>query len=190
MKEAKTAFIQIVGRNLNEMENKPLIIIGSARKESDTRKCIDLLFSGIPSELIDLLDFNIYPYNYSGEYFNDDEFLNVMEKFSSHNIIIFSTPVYWYAMSGIMKIFFDRLTDIVTINKEIGRGLKGKKILGIAVGAEDLLPLGFEIPFKLTSEYFEMEFVGLLYFKSKNFKNINSSKEKIIEIIKTSANKV
>ena len=35
--------------------------------------------------------------------------------------IIFVTPVYWYAMSGRMKVFFDRWTDLLKIDKDTGR---------------------------------------------------------------------
>lgn len=61
--------------------------------------------------------------------------------------IIFATPVYWYSMSGLMKTFFDRLTDLVTIQKSVGRKLKGKETFLFAVGTDDLLPAGFTIPF-------------------------------------------
>ncbi len=44
-----------------------------------------------------------------------------------YDVLIFATPVYWYSMSGIMKVFFDRITDLLTIKKDIGRKLKGKK---------------------------------------------------------------
>ncbi|MCP4458779.1 MAG: NAD(P)H-dependent oxidoreductase [Cytophagales bacterium] len=38
-----------------------------------------------------------------------------------------ATPVYWYSMSGIMKVFLDRIYDVLTIEKELGRKLHGKK---------------------------------------------------------------
>ena len=47
--------------------------------------------------------------------------------------IIFATPIYWYAMSAQLKTFFDRMTDLLTIHKPLGRQLrKGKKMFLIA----------------------------------------------------------
>jgi multimeric flavodoxin WrbA len=73
--------------------------------------------------------------------------------------IIFATPVYWYAMSGLMKVFFDRFTELLSTHKPLGKALKGKKIYLISTGSESELPPGFETPFKLTSEYFEMNYI-------------------------------
>lgn len=71
-------------------------------------------------------------------------------------------------MSGIMKTFFDRLTDIVNINKQHGRQMKGKETYLLAVGAEEVLPSGFEEPFALTSAYFNMQYKGCYYCSTKN----------------------
>ncbi|MBA2498235.1 MAG: NAD(P)H-dependent oxidoreductase, partial [Chitinophagaceae bacterium] len=110
------------------MRKKVLIIIASARKQSDTKKQLEKVFEEIEFDIIDLLDFEILPYNYCGDYSSSDKFLGIIEKILEYDKIVFATPVYWYAMSGLMKIFFDRLTDLVTINKSFGRNLKGKKI--------------------------------------------------------------
>lgn len=61
--------------------------------------------------------------------------------------IVFATPVYWYAMSGRMKIFFDRFTDLLYTHKSIGKNLKGKKLFICK-------------PFKET--FFEINFLALL----------------------------
>lgn len=59
----------------------------------------------------------------------NDDYLNLMKQIlDKYETLILATPVYWYSMSGIMKVFFDRLTDLLTIEKELGRKLRGKKI--------------------------------------------------------------
>lgn len=56
------------------------------------------------------------------------DYLNLMKQIlDKYETLILATPVYWYSMSGIMKVFFDRLTDLLTIEKEFGRKLRGKK---------------------------------------------------------------
>jgi NAD(P)H-dependent FMN reductase len=152
--------------NLDFMSIKPLIILGSARKSGDTAKLVTSLFSPESVTRIDLLDYKINPYLYDGSYGKDDDFMKIVAQMLTHQRIVFATPVYWYAMSGLMKNFFDRLTDLVTVEKKIGRSMKGKQTFLLAVGAEDVLPLGFEEPFRLTSSYFDMEFIAALYCKS------------------------
>ena len=144
-----------------------MILLASARKNSDTEKFLAQAFERDPYTLVDLLDYNIAPYRYDGRYPPDDDFFQIAEWMVRYELIVFATPVYWYAKSGLMKIFFDRLTDLITIRKELGRQLKGRKTLLLAVGADEELPEGFEIPFKLTSEYLGMVFTGSLYYSVK-----------------------
>jgi multimeric flavodoxin WrbA len=89
--------------------------------------------------------------------------LSVAEKMETAERIVFATPVYWYAMSGELKVFFDRLTDLLTTHKSIGKALKGKKTYLIATGSDPELPEGFEVPFRSTSAYFDMSYEGALY---------------------------
>jgi len=150
------------------MTEKPLIILASARKKGYTTNFLNKVFVEKDYELIDLLDFYISPYSYANNYPGTDEFLKIIDELIKHKVIVFATPVYWYAMSGIMKTFFDRLTDVVTTKKHLGRQLQGKSTFLIAVGAEEELPTGFEIPFKLTSDYLHMKYQACIYY-STNF---------------------
>ena len=96
-----------------------------------------------------------------------------------HHIIVFATPVYWYAMSGLMKTFFDRFTDIVTTKKHLGIQLKGKSSLLLAVGTDQELPDGFEIPFKLSSDYLNMTYQGCIYNSTMFQKHEEKLREEI-----------
>jgi NAD(P)H-dependent FMN reductase len=168
------------------MDPRPLIISGSARKESDTKKLVDIIFSGFEIEQIELLDYTIDAYNYKANYSPDDNFFQLIDIILNHNKIIFATPVYWYAMSGRMKNFFDRLTDIVTIRKEIGRKMKGKEIFLLSVGTDPAAPDGFEIPFRLTAEYFDMNFISSFYCKRNNLDSVKSEGLEFLEKLKAS----
>ena len=150
-------------RTFGLMKTTPLIILGSARKESDTRKFLDLIFADINHTLVDLLDYKISGYHYPHHYSEDDQYEKVIDELLNHELIVFASPVYWYSMSSLMKTFFDRFSDLVTYRKTIGRKLKGKSTALIAVGAEEKLPDGFEIPFSCTSNYLDMEYLGSIY---------------------------
>jgi multimeric flavodoxin WrbA len=144
---------------------KNLVILGSARKESNTLKAVKSLTPFKEYELIDLLDFNIQQYKYDHNYSDQDQFGSVIDMVLAAENIVFATPVYWYSMSGHMKVFFDRLTDLVTVDKDLGRSLKGKSTYLIAAGGESKLPEGFEVPFIRTSKYLDMNYVEGFYAK-------------------------
>lgn len=114
-------------------------------------------------DIIDLLDFDIEQYRYDSNYLATDQFIEVIKRVLESDNIIFATPVYWYSMSGPMKVFFDRLTDLVTINKPHGRQLAGKSTYLIAAGGEPELPEGFEVPFIRTAKYLNMNYIKGFY---------------------------
>ena len=143
-----------------------LIINGSARLSGDTQKFISKLTQGIDYDQLNLAEHYCLPYNYENSYPPEDQFDRFAKEILYHKHLIFATPVYWYSMSGRMKNFFDRLTDWVTLNKEVGRNLKGKTMKLIAVGTDGELPDGFITPFFMTANYMEMIFKGHQYFNS------------------------
>ncbi len=168
------------------MTKNPLVIIGSARRQSDTGSFVEFTFDTINYKAINLLDYTISPYDYDNKYSDQDAFLKIIDEILNHNTIVFATPVYWYSMSGNMKVFFDRLTDLVTTKKQIGRQLKGKSVFLIAVGTDEKIPEGFEVPFKLTSDYFEMKYETSVYFSSKADKGLSQSeKNRFVNAIKS-----
>ncbi|EMR01163.1 flavodoxin family protein [Cesiribacter andamanensis] len=142
-----------------------LLILGSARREGDTHKLAAQVFDKSTLNWIDLLDYPLYPYSYTGSYPADDAFERLTHQLLAHQILIFATPVYWYSMSGLMKTMFDRFTDLVTLHKPAGRQLKGKKVYLLAVGSDARLPEGFEVPFRRTAGYLDMEW-GESYYRA------------------------
>ncbi|HEY1008429.1 MAG TPA: NAD(P)H-dependent oxidoreductase [Sphingobacteriaceae bacterium] len=140
------------------MEKMPLVILGTSRENSTTLKVTETVLCGMAFNVVPLHDLEIAPYDYSGAYPPTDDFPAVTEHLLNHNVIIFATPVYWYSMSALMKAFFDRLTDLVTIRKETGRKLQGKSTFLVAAGTDRDLPEGFEVPFRLTSAYLRMHY--------------------------------
>jgi multimeric flavodoxin WrbA len=137
-----------------------IVILGTAREDSNTLNAVKELCPFSAYEIVDLRSLKMAPYSYSSV---EDDFLMVAKKMAAADNIVFATPVYWYAMSGSLKNFFDRLTDLLTIHKPIGKSLKGKRTFLIATGSDVELPEGFEIPFRSTSTYFEMVFEKSFY---------------------------
>ncbi len=142
--------------------SKPIVILGSARGDGNTRKLVERTFKNQEKDLIDLTMFRVNYYTYDYRHM-DDDFLFLAEKMLNYEHIVFATPVYWYAMSAQLKTFFDRLTDLVSVKKEMGRMLKGKTMYLISCGSDGELPEGFEIPFQASATYLDMNFGGHLH---------------------------
>ncbi len=143
-----------------------LIILGTSRNDSNTLKALQSQFDLKNAELVELHQLKIEPYTYDLQK-PEDDFLKIANKMKSTDHILFATPVYWYSMSGTLKVFFDRLTDLITTYKPIGKALAGRSVSVFCTGSDSKLPIGFEEPFKLTSEYFDMRYMGSTYVQIK-----------------------
>ncbi len=163
------------------MKNKVIIISGSSRSDGDTKKLIDELESLSDFESIDLNDYKISYYDYEHKNANDDYIKLIKRLIENYDTFLFVTPVYWYAMSGIMKVFFDRFTDLLTIEKELGRKLRGKRMAVISCSVGDNLGENFWLPFKETSNYLGMHYIGNLHTISN--KNNETELKEFIRII-------
>jgi multimeric flavodoxin WrbA len=142
---------------------KPLVIFGSAREDGGTMEAVNLVVGSHPITLVNLLEKDIQPYAYTDKASADD-FLPIAQQMTEAETIIFATPVYWYAMSGRLKNFFDRFTDLITVRKDMGRALKGRNCYLICAGAQKKIPPGFEEPFSATCSYLKMDYRGCFYY--------------------------
>ncbi len=140
--------------------SKTVIIMGSARSSGATRTLVDYLIEKEAYELVDLHGKNIGYFDYEFKNKND-EFLELITTIiEKYDTIIFATPVYFYAMSAVMKNFFDRLGDLIFINKDLGRQLRGKSMAMLSCGAGKELKNGFQMPFSETANYLGMTYLG------------------------------
>ncbi|MEO5668414.1 MAG: NAD(P)H-dependent oxidoreductase [Bdellovibrionota bacterium] len=147
---------------------KTLVILGTNREDSNTLKALELNSPFSDYEIVELHKLKLEHFVYDHNKKPNDDFLSVVDKMIGADNIVFATPVYWYAMSGIMKIFFDRFSDLISTSKSRGKALKGKKTFLFSTGYDVELPEGFEVPFKRTSDYFNMYFEKSFYFSVKH----------------------
>lgn len=158
-----------------------LIILGSSRKDGNTKKVVDELISLSHFEVLYLNDFNIsyYDYNHKNE---TDDFAELIRRIlDNYDTLIFATPVYWYSMSGIMKVFFDRLTDLLDNEKELGRKLRNKNMAVLTSSIGDHLGKKFWLPFIETAKYLGMNYIGNLHTIVD--KNATDELTKFVEIL-------
>ncbi len=142
------------------MNKRGVLIQGSSRSKGNTSIIVSYIKERTGFDVVDLKSKRISAYDYESENRNDDFIPLMKEIVDIYDIIIFATPVYWYAMSGDMKIFFDRITDCLKIEKEIGRKLRGKTMGMISCGSDQDLKDGFTMPFIESANYLGMHYLG------------------------------
>ncbi|NNE25237.1 MAG: NAD(P)H-dependent oxidoreductase [Saprospiraceae bacterium] len=138
---------------------KAIIIQGSSRRDGNTSKICDLFSINQSIDMLHLSDYQIGHFDYEFQNLEDD-FHPLIQKLMHYPIWVFATPVYWYSMSGRTKVFLDRISDLLKIDKESGRKLRGKSLGLITCGSEAKLNKGFTIPFQLSAEYLGMDYLG------------------------------
>ena len=161
---------------------KTVIILGSARSKGDTRAVLDKLISSTNWELIDLNNYNFSYYDYAHKN-RDDDYLGLIQEIIEYDTFIFATPVYWYAMSGILKVFFDRLTDLLTIEKDMGRQLRGKNMAVLSSSSGGNLGDDFWLPFKESANYLSINYLANVHTYSGE--NNSERLEKFIYLVRS-----
>jgi multimeric flavodoxin WrbA len=153
----------------DETANRVTIVMGSARGDGNTASAVRHLNQqlGHKVDVADLSMRTIGPFDYV-RHDDRDDFRSVIGMMLASEHIVFATPVYWYSMSGTMKAFFDRLTDLLLDpeNRKVGRALAGRNVWLLATGTDESLPSGFQEPFASTAAYFGMVWRQAFYCRS------------------------
>lgn len=90
-----------------------LSIIGSSRENGNTEQLLSHVLNSVEHTEIRLQDYRIEPivdqrHDEQGFSKVEDDYEQLLEQFLKTDVIIFATPVYWFGMSGQMKVFIDR----------------------------------------------------------------------------------
>ncbi len=145
---------------------KAVIIMGSSSSTGNTAKISKQISDNQGVKFIDLNQYDISYFDYEHQNEGDD-FIPLMEQLVKENeIFIFSTPVYWYNMSAVMKTFLDRFSDLLHIRKDLGYQLKTKKMMVISNSSDSELDYDFSMNFRKSAEYLGMEFLGHQHFQN------------------------
>jgi multimeric flavodoxin WrbA len=139
---------------------KGVIIQGSAKSNGNTAEIVRLLNKHLDYDVLDLSLLEIAPFDYEFKNRHDDFLPTIRNIVEQYDVILFATPVYWYAMSGIMKNFFDRITDCLDLEKDTGRKLRGKSMAALSCGSYDADFEGFFMPFRNSADYLGMNYLG------------------------------
>lgn len=139
--------------------SKTIIIQSSARAQGNTYVVAKKLAECLPADRIDLLDYVVHPFRYEQDYPEADDFLRLVETYVlPYDRIVFASPVYWYSMSGPLKIFFDRLSDLLKSQRAIGRQLRDKRMAVLSCGNDEEVNDCFYSAFRLSAAYLGMSY--------------------------------
>jgi multimeric flavodoxin WrbA len=141
-----------------------IALFSSSRRFGNTGQLVDRIASELGIEVVDLAGLRMSSYDYAHTNRNDD-FEPLMRHVLAHDQIIFATPIYWYAVSPAMKVFLDRLSDLLELPDLLaeGRRLRGKNayVACTSIGGEPSAE--FMGAFHKTFQYLGMHFRGLVH---------------------------
>lgn len=175
-------YIQYLSYNLHNtpaLQNKICFVIREDDKASTLVKIALEIFP--QAHTVNLSDYQMYHYKKSTKKSNatlteltdadvetaidqpmQDDFEKCIQTLLSYELIIFITPVYWYSTSSELKIFFDRLADLLYIEKydKYKQAFRQKKFAAMITYSRDQ---GYAIPIiAKTCQYLKGLFVGSL----------------------------
>ncbi len=149
---------------------KILVLHGSSREGGNTEQLTNLALEGIPHTSMYLREKHIKAIEdkrHAPEGFQpvDDDYDDIIHAVLEHDILIFSTPLYWYGMSGHMKDFVDRWSQSLRDKRFHFKEIMSKKQAHVIITGGDQprikgLPLIQQ--FQYIFSFMNMEFAGYI----------------------------
>lgn len=147
------------------------VIYGGTRPHGNSEILTEQVIQDIATEKIYLRDFKIQPiidmrHTEGGFQDRNDDYNSIIDCILPHDILIFSTPIYWYSMSGTMKNFIDRWSQMLRDPKypDFKSKMASKKAFVIAVGGDDPYIKGLPMiqQFQYIFDFMGIEFAGYI----------------------------
>ncbi|MEO9964756.1 MAG: NAD(P)H-dependent oxidoreductase [Reichenbachiella sp.] len=170
---------------MKQQNSSIMTVMGSARSDGNTRLVANRFSKISGSFMVDLNQKEISYYDY--EHLNkDDDFLTLIRNFvADYDTLVLITPIYWYTMSAQLKNFLDRTSDLLTIEKDLGRQLRGKSLALISQTEGDHFEPWFAEPIRMTAEYLGMNYLGHKHVSIENNKISPEMEKRLAELFHT-----
>jgi len=141
-----------------------IALFASSRRFGNTGAVIDQVAGALAIEVVDLGPLNMSAFDYQHRNRGDD-FEPLLHRVLSNDQVIFAAPVYWYSVPPPMKVFIDRVNDLLVLPelRERGRQLRGKRAYVVATSGIDEVSGAFMAMFQDTFAYLGMRYGGLLH---------------------------
>jgi len=146
-----------------------IALLSSSRRLGNTGQLVDRIALDLDIEVVDLASQRMSAYDY-GHRNRDDDFEPLIRRVLAHDQIIFATPIYWYAVSPAMKVFLDRISDLLELPDLLseGRRLRGKKAYIVCTSISDEASGAFMGAFLETFDYLGMHFGGAAHVNCRD----------------------
>src|SRR5690606_232137 len=147
------------------------VIYGGTRPNGNSELLTEEVIQGVETEKINLRDYQIDPIidgRHSKDGFQDrnDDYYSLIDRILPHDTLIFSTPIYWFSMSGTMKNFIDGWSQAIRDPKypDFKEKMASKKAYVVAVGGDDPYIKGLPMiqQFQYIFDFIGMEFAGYI----------------------------
>ncbi|QTD42789.1 flavodoxin family protein [Sporosarcina sp. Te-1] len=120
------------------------VLYGGSRPNGNTETLTKIAIQGLDVEEIYLKEYTIEPIadkRHAEEGFQEinDDYNLIIDRILPHDILIFSTPIYWYSMTGTMKNFVDRWSQTLRDSNypNFKKQMSQKRAYVIAVGGDN-----------------------------------------------------
>ncbi|GKV57026.1 putative NAD(P)H-dependent FMN-containing oxidoreductase YwqN [Sporosarcina sp. NCCP-2222] len=120
------------------------VLYGGSRPNGNTETLTKIAIQGLDVEEIYLKEYTIEPITdkrHAEEGFQEinDDYNLIIDRILPHDILIFSTPIYWYSMTGTMKNFVDRWSQTLRDSNypNFKKQMSQKSAYVIAVGGDN-----------------------------------------------------
>jgi multimeric flavodoxin WrbA len=124
---------------------KTVILFGSPRKSGNTRQLVDAFTGGMKkgrheAKLLYLNEMKIRPCQgclscaETGACRIKDDMKDVRESIMESDVIVYATPVYWWAPSAQLKAVMDR--SIAFLDEQMNSRIKGKRAVSLVCCAD------------------------------------------------------
>ncbi|MCP3030847.1 NAD(P)H-dependent oxidoreductase [Halobacillus sp. A1] len=169
---------------------KTIVIHGSTRKNGNTEY---LTHRAVPAENVShvyLRDHNIQMITderHSDQGFQaiEDDYHHIIDQMIEHDVVIFSTPIYWYSMSGLMKVFIDRFSQLVREKgyETFKEDFKKKTVYLIAVGGDNPSLKGLPLiqQFEYILQFFDSSLEGYILGQANKPGEIQSDRRALAQ---------
>ncbi|MEC1612017.1 flavodoxin family protein [Bacillus mojavensis] len=123
---------------------KIVVINGGTRTGGNTYILTEKAVQGLAAEFIHLREYRIQPiedFRHDPNGFRPvmDDYDSIVERILPCDILIFATPIYWFGMSGTLKLFIDRWSQTMRDPKypDFKEQMSAKQAYVIAAGGDN-----------------------------------------------------
>lgn len=140
-----------------------VVIYGGSRQNGNTEILTETMVQGVEVEKVYLRDYEIQPIEdlrHTREGFREveDDYNTIIDRVLQHDILVFSTPIYWFGMTGTLKNFIDRWSQSIRDKPYFKEKMATKQAYVIAVGGD--MPSIKGIPL-IQQFHYIFDFIGI-----------------------------